>query len=181
MSEVTVIVKVLNTRNNQIKNFKNKDCQFSYRESIFRNNSHLIIIEAGLRLRKEKKIIIKNKMKEYWQERLKKQPRGLSAGSVFKNYRIKGEREKERLIKKFPELEGFFIKGIIPAGFLIEKCGLKGKTIGKIMISHLHANFIINLGKGKAIDVKRLIYLIKKTVQKKFGLSLTEEIIFIGF
>ena len=48
-------------------------------------------------------------------------------------------------------------------------------------ISEKHANFIINLGKGKARDVVKLINLIKKKVKEKFGINLEEEIIYLGF
>lgn len=67
------------------------------------------------------------------------------------------------------------------AAELIEKCGLKGKRIGNVKISEKHANFIINLGKGKARDVVKLINLIKKKVREKFGINLEEEIIYLGF
>ena len=64
---------------------------------------------------------------------------------------------------------------------MIEKCNLKGKRIGNVKISEKHANFIINLGKGSAKDVKELINLIKKQVKKKFKVKLKEEIQFLGF
>ena len=69
----------------------------------------------------------------------------------------------------------------IAVGYLIDKCGLKGKKIGRAAISEKHANFIINRGGAKAQDVIKLIQLIKKTVQKKFNLELKEEIEYLGF
>ena len=80
-----------------------------------------------------------------------------SAGSVFKNPK------------------GYF------AARLIEECGLKGKKIGDAAISEKHANFIINLGQGKAKDVKKLIKLVKKSVKNKFKINLEEEIQYLGF
>ena len=80
------------------------------------------------------------------------------------------------LLKKFPELKKFSEKRIIHSGYLIEKCGLKGKKIGKAQISKKHANFIVNLGEAKAQDVLKLIKLAKQKVKKKFGISLKEEI-----
>ncbi len=101
---------------------------------------------------------IKNKIDEYLKHRKDRQPLNFpSAGSVFKNP------------------QGF------SAGELIDKCGLKGKKIGNIKISEKHANFIVNLGKGKAKDVIKLIKLIKKEVKKKFRVVLEEEIQFLGF
>ncbi len=66
------------------------------------------------------------------------------------------------------------------AGRLIEQCGLKGKKIGKVMISKKHANFIVNTGNAKADDVKKLINLCKEKVKEKFGIELKEEIKYLG-
>jgi len=62
------------------------------------------------------------------------------------------------------------------AGALIDKAGLKGFSIGGAKISTKHANFIVNIGKAKAADVKKLIDIIRKTVLKKFGVNLELEI-----
>ena len=67
------------------------------------------------------------------------------------------------------------------AARLIERCGLKGKKIGNVKISEIHSNFIVNLGRGTAKDVMRLIKIIKNKVKKKFGVVLEEEIQFLGF
>ena len=84
-------------------------------------------------------------------------------------------------MKEFPELREFNKKNLIPAAWLIEKCGLKGKKIGGAKISEKHANFIVNLGEAKAEDVKKLINLAKKKVKNKFSITLEEEIQFLGF
>jgi len=137
----------------KIKILKNKDCKFGYRESIFKHNKNLIILSAVLRLKKGKRKEIERKIRENLNYRRETQPLNFpSAGSVFKNP------------------PGF------SAGELIEKCGLKGKIIGKAKISEKHANFILNLGGSKAKDVKKLIKLIKQKVKKKFGVKLEEEI-----
>ncbi|MBZ1345226.1 MAG: UDP-N-acetylmuramate dehydrogenase [Candidatus Nealsonbacteria bacterium] len=137
----------------KIKKFSNRECKFRYRDSLFRKYPDLIILSAELSLKKGKKTEIKKKIKEYLNYRKETQPLNFpSAGSVFKNP------------------PGF------SAGKLIEKCGLKGKKIREVKISEKHANFIVNLGKGKAKDVKELINLAKKSVKKKFGIVLEEEI-----
>jgi UDP-N-acetylmuramate dehydrogenase len=151
-------VEVFDIRNKIIKIFKIKNCKFSYRESIFKNNKNLIILSVKLRPKKGNKEKIKQKMRTYLNHRIETQPLNFpSIGSIFKNPK------------------GFF------AAELIEKCGLKGKKIGDVKISEKHANFIINLGKGKARDVVKLINIIKKKVRKKFGIILEEEIIYLGF
>ena len=66
------------------------------------------------------------------------------------------------------------------AGRLIEAGGLKGKRIGNVEISDIHANFFINLGMARATDIYQLILLAQKTVEDKFGVTLTLEIELVG-
>jgi UDP-N-acetylmuramate dehydrogenase len=143
----------------QVVSYKNKDCRFDYRNSIFKKNKNLIILGACLRLKKGIKEKIKKEIKNIIKKRNKKIPYGFSAGSVFKN----------------PTPEQSSVRGK-SAGALIEECDLKGKKIGNIKISEKHANFIINLGNGRSKDVKNLINLAKKSVKNKFGVILEEEI-----
>jgi UDP-N-acetylmuramate dehydrogenase len=63
------------------------------------------------------------------------------------------------------------------AGKLIEEVGLKGKRIGDMSFSEIHANFLVNLGKGTFEDAISLINLAKEEVFKRFGVMLEEEII----
>ena len=155
------------------KEFKKKDCCFDYRSSIFKNNPKLIILSARLKLKKGDKEKIKEKIRESLEKR-RANPRGFSLGSVFKNYY--GEFDRA-IVKKYPRIKSFQEKkGFVPAGFLIEECGLKGTRIGDAEISSQHANFIINLEKAKSENVLKLMSLIKKEVKKKFLIDLEEEI-----
>ncbi|MFC1789568.1 UDP-N-acetylmuramate dehydrogenase [Patescibacteria group bacterium] len=152
-------VEVLDIKKNKIINFKNKDCKFGYRESVFKNKKNLIILSAKLKLEKKDKEEIKEKIKKYLFYKKERQPlRFFSAGSVFKN----------------PKESGF------SAGELIAKAGLKGKRIGGAEISKIHANFIVNFKNAKSKDVIRLINLIKKQVKNKFVIKLKEEIQYLG-
>jgi UDP-N-acetylmuramate dehydrogenase len=146
-------VEVFDAKNKKIIILKNEDCKFSYRRSIFKKNKNLIIISATFFLKNSKPEAINKKIKEFLGYRNIHQPLNFfSAGSVFANP------------KNFS------------AGELIEKCGLKGKKIGNAKFSEKHANFVVNLGKARARDVKKLIILAKKSVKKKFGVHLEEEI-----
>ncbi len=137
----------------KIRIFKNKDCQLSYKDSIFKKNKNLIILSCTLQLKPGNKKEIKQKIKYFLDYREKNHPLKFpSAGSIFKNPRN------------------------ISAGELIEKCGLKRKKKGGAMISEKHANFIVNLKEAQAKDVLSLINLIKKEVKKKFNVELEEEI-----
>jgi len=153
--------------------FKKEDCEFGYRISKFKSNPNIIILSVLLRLKKGKEEDIKEKIKTNLEKRLAKQPKGFSAGSIFKNYFGK---INEEIIFNDEELKKFNEKGIIPAGILIDRCGLRGKIIGNAKISEEHANFIINLGEATSDDVIELINLIKNEVQKKYFIELEEEI-----
>ncbi len=168
-------VDVLDISSNNVleKKMKNKECLFGYRTSIFKNDNNLLIVSAELNLIKDNEDEIKKRISDNLNKRIVKQPKGFSAGSIFKNYQGKLE---ENIIENYPQLKSFNEKGIIPAGLLIELCGLKGKKIGDAKISDEHANFIINLKNATSDDVINLINLIKKSVKEKFLIDLSEEI-----
>jgi len=159
MKDVVKEVEVLEIKNKRakIKTLTNKECGFGYRRSVFKKNKKLIILSAVLQLKKGRKEEIEKKIENYLKRRRERHPLNFpSAGSIFKNP-----------------------KGI-SAGELIEKCGLKGKRIGNVKFSEKHANFIVNLGKGKAEEVKKIIALAKEKAKKDFGIKLEEEIQYLG-
>ena len=83
------------------------------------------------------------------------QPRGRTAGSTFK--------AADR-----------------PAGWYLDRAGLKGERVGGAFVSGLHANFIINDGTASAADVVALIRVMKERVYAEFGVALEEEIVYLG-
>ena len=140
------------------KIFSKSECGFSYRESIFKNNKNLVIIEAKIILAKGNPEKIKVLIAEYLTKKATTQPLDYpSAGSVFMN----------------------------PAGNfaakIIQDCGFKGKIIGGAQVSEKHANFIINRANAKASDVKELIAQIKLAAKEKFNIDLREEIEIVDY
>ena len=175
MADSVLSVDVLEIRSGAVseKFFSSEECLFGYRTSIFKNNPELLAVSAELKLKEDSEEAVSEKIKNNLERRKAKQPKGFSAGSVFKNHHGKIE---DSIISSYPELEKNNEKGIIPAGLLIELCGLKGKTIGGAKISEEHANFIINFQNASSEDVIALIDLIKKSVKEKFSVDLEEEI-----
>lgn len=97
------------------------------------------------------------------------QPQGVfSSGCTFRNIS-----HAEAISASSPNLT-------TSAGFLVDLAGLKGKTIGDAQISPVHANFIVNNGHATASDIVQLIDTARSEVKKKFGITLTEEIVRIG-
>ena len=150
--ESVEVLEIKPKSKSKIRNYTLKDCNFSYRDSIFKRRKNLVILSISLKLKKGNKKRIKKEISYILRERKEKIPMGFSAGSIFKNPK------------------GF------SAGQLVEKCGLKGKKIGGTEISEKHANFIINSGNARAKDVEKLINLAKKEVKNKFRIKLEEEI-----
>lgn len=179
-SDIVESVEVLDAENLKVFNLSNKECQFSLKTSIFKKDKKFIIVSAVLKLKKSDRNKVEEKVREVVNYRSARHPMEFpSAGSVFVNPEMIIKDEK--LIKKFPELEEFNKKGVIHAGYLIEKAGLRGKRVGNAQISDKHANFIINLGNAKAKDVADLIKLAKEKVKEIFGVELEQEIQEIGF
>ena len=146
-------VEAIDIKSREITVFDRKESCFSYRSSLFKENRNLVVLSVWLKLKKENREKIEERIKKYLDYRKESQPlKFFSAGSIFKNP------------SKFS------------AGELIEKCGLKGIKIGRARISEKHANFIINLGGAKAEDVIKLIEIVKQEVKNKFKIQLEEEI-----
>lgn len=66
------------------------------------------------------------------------------------------------------------------AGRLLETCGLKGERVGNVAFSALHANFLTNLGAGRADDARALIALAQRRVRDQAGITLTLEVALAG-
>jgi len=99
---------------------------------------------------------IDEKLAASHQKRRTTQPVGASAGCVFKN----------------PELCG--------AGKLVDDLGLKGRGVGRAVVSPVHGNFIVNTGGATAREVLDLVAEIQETAQRERGVSLEMEVKVIG-
>lgn len=183
------------------KYFNLKDCQFGYRDSVFKNKlkNKYFVLWVDLKLSKKEKFNleygdIKNKLAEKGiaspklkdiaeviQEirNLKLPNPGIlpNAGSFFKNPVI-SESEFKNLKDKFPDIKSFpDEKGIkIPAGWLIEQAGMKGYRYGDAGVYENQALIVVNHGSASQKDVLFLVDLVKKNVFDKFGVILEEEV-----
>ena len=131
--------------------------EYAYRSSILkREHQAVVILSAELSVNKSSIREIRKIMDQNSKTRRSTQPPGASMGSIFKN-----------------PPDDF-------AGRLIESAGLKGKRIGNVEISAVHANFIVNHGLSSASDVKELIEIARQEVARKFGVELELEIELVG-
>lgn len=114
-----------------------------------------IVVSVALKLVRRDRRQIKALMSEYSAKRRATQPCGKSAGSTFKN------------------------QSGVPVAKLLDECGFKGYRIGGAMVSHEHANIIVNTGGATARDVCKIIATLKDAL-KGLGVTAEEEIIYIG-
>ena len=156
ISNYFISAEVINLHGEE-KIYKKNDITFDYRSSSFSKND--IITNINFQCKKGNIELIKKLKLESSQKRKASQPLSFrSAGSIFKNP------------KSGPA-----------AGYLIDKAGLKGLKFGDAEISTKHANFIVNHGNAKSIDVIELIKKIQSEVLKQFNIILKLEIKLLGF
>ncbi|MBD3207957.1 MAG: UDP-N-acetylmuramate dehydrogenase [Candidatus Nealsonbacteria bacterium] len=165
MSKIVKRVEVFDIKADKKRSFGNQDCHFDYRDSIFKQYPYLVILGCEILLEEGDKEKSEEKIKGYLDYRKQKHPLEFpSAGSIFEN----------------PKGEGKENPCNLSAGKIIGDCGLAGKRIGNVKISEKHSNFIVNLGGGKAEEVKQLIKLAKERVKQEFDILLKEELQYLN-
>ncbi len=117
-----------------------------------------VVVGAVLRLERDSKPAVRERMKQYLTEKRAAQPvTEASCGCIFKN----------------PDPE---TTGGKTAGVLVEEAGGKGLARGNAMVSELHGNFIVNRGGATAADVLTLIEDVRDRVAEKTGVRLEREV-----
>jgi UDP-N-acetylmuramate dehydrogenase len=133
------------------------------------------------RLKRKKKITAPDVVKVIMEIRNSKLPNPAvlpSAGSFFQNPEISLTQFKA-LQKKYPDIKYFAgekRKIKVPAGWLIEQCGFKGKRIKNVGVYEKQALVLVNYGGAKANELLALAKKIEDQVVKKFGIKLKKEV-----
>ena len=154
LKDVVDLVSLINGKG-LIMDIARSDLQFEYRNLILAEQT--VIVSAIFCLRKGIQNNIRERISHIIHMRRTKHPLAYrSAGSVFKN----------------PSNE--------PAGKIIDEIGLKGLRIGDAMVSKIHGNFIVNLGKATAKDIILLMETVQKRVLEERGILLEPEVKIIG-
>ena len=162
----------------KVEEYKRADCDYAYRTSLFKKNPNLVVLSVKLKLEKGDKKTITERMKEIAKKRIEHQPKGFSSGSFFQNPVV----DNPEVLQEFEKETGAKApNGKIPAGWLIEEAGFKGKKIGGVMVSEKHANFFINDGTATAEDVIILAGIIKQKLREGYDTQIKEEIMYVGF
>jgi len=159
------------------RSFTASECQFRYRESIFKQRKDWIILGVELRMTPVPAAELRKIANDILKVRLEKYPISMKcAGSIFKNLILAELPENVR--RQIPER--VVREGKAPSAYFLEQVGAKGMQRGGIRVADYHANLIYNDGGGTARELCALIDELKSRVRSQFGLELEEEVQYVG-
>jgi len=203
IKDVFVSCEALHIKSQKFRTFSKADCNFDYRNSIFKEElkGEYIILSVNLKLStiahdiktnygaitKEltrlnvKTPTIQDVSKAVINIRESKLPNPKilgNSGSFFKNP-IVSTTQFTKLKENFPEIPNYVISENevkVPAGWLIEYAGFKGKHFGDYGVHKNQALVLVNYGNAKGVDIFNLAKLIQSTIKRIFNISLEAEV-----
>lgn len=195
--------QALNLKTNELQSFSKTDCEFGYRDSIFKKHAkgQFIITSVVFKLTKQNHKLqinygaitsqlnimhiinpsIKDISKAIINIRESKLPDPKkigNSGSFFKNPII-SKYHFNKLLKNFADVPNYPVSDDavkVPAGWLIEKAGFKGKTFGHYGIHKNQALVLVNYGNASGLEILNLSKLIQKTVKRLFDITIEAEV-----
>lgn len=195
-------LEALHIADNTIHTFNNNDCKFGYRESVFKHehknkfvitsvifkllkkplfNTSYGAIEKELQEMGIKETSIQAISKAVCNIRSSKLPNPKeigNAGSFFKNPEISAA-QHQLLKEKFPTIVSYDLPNgnvKLAAGWLIEQCGWKGKTMGDAGVHKLQSLVLVNYNNATGNEIYNLSQQIMDAVKEKFDVSLEREV-----
>lgn len=204
LKEVFESLTALDRADLSVKIFDAKACQFGYRESVFKHEmkNKFVICTVTFRLQKShefktsygaitetlaergiKELSIKAISDAVISIRQSKLPDPKvigNAGSFFKNPTL-DKQKYEELKVKYPAIPGYENEsGIkVPAAWLIEQAGWKGKRIGEVGVHQNQPLVLVNYGNGEGEEIVKLSKEIQQSIAEKFGVELIPEVNFL--
>jgi UDP-N-acetylmuramate dehydrogenase len=203
LKDIFVECEALHIKTQNLKIFTNEDCNFNYRNSIFKHKvkgeyiilnvtlkltikNHVLKTSYGAIIEELNKMNIKNPTIQdvsnaviNIRESKLPNPKTLgNSGSFFKNPIIT-EAHFKALKINFPEIPNYLVsenKVKIPAGWLIEHVGFKGKRFGSYGVHNKQALVLVNYGDAKGEDIFKLSQLIQATIKRIFNINLEVEV-----
>jgi len=202
VKDVITEVEALNIKDFSLNTFSNEACEFGYRSSVFKTSEkgNYVITSVTFKLNKHAKVntsygaingelkrleivnpTIKDVSNAVINIRLSKLPDPKkigNSGSFFKNPVI-SKAQRNKILSNFPDAPNYlqsngFFK--MAAGWLIEKCGWKGKRIDSYGVHELQALVLVNYGGAKGSDIYGLSAQIIESVNSKFDIKLEREV-----
>lgn len=205
IKEVFESLEAIEIKTGKSRIFAKDECQFGYRESIFKHaiKGEYVIVTVSFKLSKtpvyhveygaikdtlaEKGVdqlsikAISDAVISIRQSKLPNPAEIGNAGSFFKNPEIP-KTQFDLLKEQFPTIPSYPVSEQtvkVPAGWLIEQAGWKGQRFGNIGVHAKQALVLVNFGDGKGNDIKELSQKIQDSIKEKFGIQLQAEVNFI--
>ncbi|MEQ5792834.1 UDP-N-acetylmuramate dehydrogenase [Muricauda sp. NFXS6] len=203
LKDVFVSCAAMEVKTGELVGFDNEACQFGYRDSIFKNEAKdkYIITSVVLKLTKKNHVLhtgygsIENELKNNGivhptikdisdaviairRSKLPDPKEIGNSGSFFKNP-IVSKKAFDKFSKKHPEAPFYEMDDNqykIPAGWLIEQCGLKGKRFGDAGVHERQALVLVNYGNATGKEILELAQKIQETVYKTFKIKIQSEV-----
>ena len=203
LKDVFLSCEAMNIKDQSLKTFNKSDCNFGYRESIFKQDlkGQYIITSVNLELTKTNHQLhtdygvirneleanginpptiqdISNAVIAIRQSKLPDPKEIGNSGSFFKNPIISTE-DFIKLEQNFPDIPSYKISDTavkVPAGWLIEKAGFKGKRFKDYGVHNKQALVLVNYGNAAGKDILELAQLIQSTIQRLFNISIETEV-----
>lgn len=202
-------VECMNLHTGQLRTFSNKDCQYGYRQSVFKTPEqrgqwavlyvkyHLsltfspLLDYGGIRSELERQKIklktltarqLRNTIINIRQTKLPDPKVQGNAGSFFMNPVVSREKY-EALERKYPNMPHYDVgdnQVKIPAGWMIEQCGWKGRALGRAAVHNHQALVLVNLGGATGKDILNLCDTVRHDVAERFGIDIHPEVNFIN-
>jgi UDP-N-acetylmuramate dehydrogenase len=161
----------------EFREIANAECEFRYRESVFKRRKEWIIVSAALRLEDAGGEDLASAAGSILKIRNAKYPPEMRcAGSIFKNLMLADLPEEARA--RVPA--AVVREGKVPSAYFLEQAGAKGLEDGAIRVADYHANLIYNTGGGTARQLRAMICELKRRVRVEFGMELEEEVQYVG-
>jgi UDP-N-acetylmuramate dehydrogenase len=196
-------LKAFNKKTGSFEFFNAEDCEFGYRESVFKHKlkDQYIITSVEFTLTKsnhkintsygaisgvlEQKEIhnptikdVSDAVIEIRQSKLPDPKKIGNSGSFFKNP-VVDNAIAERIKNDFPNMPAYPAaegKTKLAAGWLIEQCGWKGKRVGETGSHAKQALVLVNYGNAKGAEIWNLAMVIQDSVKEKFGVEIQPEV-----
>jgi len=203
VQDVITEVNAVEIKTGESKTFSVEDCQYGYRESIFKKElkGKYIITSVLFKLQKQPEyklnyqhledevlkngdINLQNIRQTIIAVRESKLPDPKifgNAGSFFMNPVISKAHFNE-LLAQYPQMPHYFVSETeekVPAGWLIDQCGWKGKQIGNAGVHDKQALVLVNKGGATGAEIVYLAEQIQASVKTKFGIELHAEVNYI--
>lgn len=194
-------VETFDTENRCHRTFGVSECGYSYRDSRFKHEKQYIVTHVTYRLSKRFKpdLSYGNLSSIFAGQEDRLTPAALreavigvrraklpdpevtgNAGSFFMNP-VVSEDKYRQLLSVYPSMPAYKVAGGVklPAGWLIDRCGWKGRSLGRAGVHPKQALVLVNLGGATAEDIMRLAATIEADVADKFGVAIKPEVNYI--